>query len=185
MDLWSDGVQTLRYAYMDGFASVYLWEKGRPIASAYFHDICSGMGMTQQGFVDALNDGSIRAELRDLARGMRAHRFDYLEEVDYFIRRLGLSDEDAIILAIHFTGMCPEAIALYLNRPLDRIRPAFDRIMSAYENNGIVVDDSIFTDDPFRFYRCRQYLPAPVHMYTRYPDLRDRTRDGSAGLPLR
>ncbi len=164
MTLWSDGAQTLQYAFMDGFAFVYLWEKGRPVASAYFHDVCSGMGLTQQGFVDALNEDSLRAELRDLARGMREHRFDYLDKVDYFIKRLGLSDEDAIILAIHFTGMCPEAIALNLNRPLEGIRRAFDRIMAAYGDNGIAVDDGVFTDDPFRFYRSSVHPIGTIQM---------------------
>ncbi len=162
MTLWSDGTQTLRYAYIDGFAFVYLWERDRPTAAAYFHDVCSGMGLTQQGFVDALNSDSLRPGFRGLARDMREHRFDYLDKVDYFIRRLGLSEEDAIILAIHFTGMCPEAIALNLNRPPEEIRRAFDRIMAAYGDSGIAVDDGVFTDDPFQFYR-RSRLYAGHH----------------------
>ena len=152
MELWSDGVQSLRYAFIDGFAFVYLWDKGRPIAAEYFHDACSKLGMVPQRLADALNDDSMRAELRDLARGMKAHRFDCLDRVDYFTKRLGLSENDAIILAVHFTGMCPEAIALGLNRPYGDIRMAFDRIMAAYCDSGIAVDDSVFTDDPFRFY---------------------------------
>ena len=150
--MWSDGVQTLRYAYMDGFAFVYLWEKGRPIATAYFHDVCSRFRMTSQRFVDGMNSGSMHAGFRALARDMKVHRFDCLSKVDYFIKRFGLSHEDAIILAIHFTGMCPEAIALSLNRSHDEILLAFDRIANAYIDSGIAVDDGVFTDDPFQFY---------------------------------
>ncbi len=152
IDLWSDGVQTLRYAYMDGFAFVYLWEKGRPIATAYFHDVCSRFRKTPQRFVDDMNSGSMHAGFRALARDMKVHRFDCLSKVDYFIKRFGLSHEDAIILAIHFTGMCPEAIALSLNRSHDEILLAFDRIANAYIDSGIAVDDGVFTDDPFQFY---------------------------------
>jgi len=68
------------------------------------------------------------------------------------MKRLGLDDDDAIILSLHFTGMGLEAISLHLKRPLKDIRIAFDRIMKAYEDSGIVVDDSVFTDDPFQYY---------------------------------
>ena len=152
--LWSDGVFTLRYAFIDGFAFVYLWEDGRPVAASYFHDVCAELGVTRDGFVDALNRGSLKSVLRALSRRMFSRRFDYLEKVDYFMKRLGLSEEDAIILAVHFSGMGPEAIALYLKRSLRDVRLAFDRIMAAYEDSGIVVDDTVFTDDPFSFYRC-------------------------------
>ncbi len=155
MTVWSDGLHTLQYAYMDGQACIYLWEDGRPIAVSYFHDVCARLGMTQGGFIDALNEGSLNADMRDLVRDLYEHRFGYLKNVEYFVKRLGLSEEDAVILSIHFTGMCPEAIALYLNRPFKEIRLAFDRIMVAYEGSGILVDDDVFTDDPFRYYRRR------------------------------
>lgn len=35
---------------------------------------------------------------------------------------------------------------------IENVRKAFDRIMAAYADNGIVVDDSIFTDDPISQY---------------------------------
>ena len=48
--------------------------------------------------------------------------------------------------------MGPEAIALRFDRPIDEIRKAFDVIMASYTDNGIVVNDSIFTDDPIALY---------------------------------
>jgi len=66
--------------------------------------------------------------------------------------RLSLSYEDARILAIHFTGMGPEAIAIKFGMDIESVKAAFDRIMSAYTDNGIVVDDTIFTENPFIYY---------------------------------
>ena len=66
--------------------------------------------------------------------------------------RLNLSYEDARILAIHFTGMGPEAIAIKFGLDTDSVKRSFDRIMTAYADNGIVVDDTIFTDNPFIYY---------------------------------
>ncbi len=152
IDLWSDGVLRLQYAFMDDFAFVYLWENSRPVAATYFHQLIDGLGMTKQKFVSGMNDGSLTPVLRSVSRRMSEHRFDYLDKVDYFMKRLGLDDDDAIILSLHFTGMGLEAISLHLKRPLKDIRIAFDRIMKAYEDSGIVVDDSVFTDDPFQYY---------------------------------
>ena len=87
-----------------------------------------------------------------LASEMYEHRDDYRGNITYFTRRLNLSESDATILAIHFTGMGPEAIAMRFGMSIENVRKAFDRIMAAYADNGIVVDDSIFTDDPISQY---------------------------------
>ena len=49
-------------------------------------------------------------------------------------------------------GFCPEAIAIRLQKPLKEIRVVFDHIMKAYSDNKIVVNDSIFTEDPIALY---------------------------------
>lgn len=163
IDLWSDGVLRLQYAFMDGFGFVYLWESDRPIAATYFNRVIDDLGMTKDSFVSAMNEGSLNSKFREISRSMYDNRFDYLDKADYFVKRLGLFDDDAMILSMHFTGMGLEAISLNLKRSLKDIRIAFDRIMHAYEDNGIVVDDTVFTEDPFRFYR---FLPSLSCIFT-------------------
>lgn len=72
--------------------------------------------------------------------------------MEYFRSRLGLSELDATVLAIHFTGMSPEAIALKMILDSEIIRVSFDRIMDAYSHAGIVVDDTAYTKDPKKYY---------------------------------
>ncbi len=154
MELWSGGGARLSYALVDGSASVYLWEAGVPVSAMYFHDVCAFLGTTSRGFSDALNDGTL--DLAALAAAMGERRGDRSDLEGYFEKRLGVSPEDAEVLRLHFTGMCPEAIALFLGRDLRDVRSAFDRIMAAYDDCGIAVDDTVFTDDPLRYYRCRR-----------------------------
>lgn len=152
IDLWTDGILRLQYAFMDGFGFIYLWEHDRPVAASYFHSVLESLGTTKQSFIDGMNDGSLKPMLRAMSRTMLEHRFDYLDRVGYFVKRLGLSDDDAMVLAMHFTGMGLEAISLNLRRSIRDVRISFDRIMRAYEDSGIIVDDTVFTEDPFRFY---------------------------------
>ena len=70
----------------------------------------------------------------------------------YFQTKLGLSEFDATVLAIHFTGMSPEAIALKMDLDYEIIRVSFDRIMDAYSHVGVVVDDTVYTEDPKKYY---------------------------------
>ena len=64
-----------------------------------------------------------------LAEDMYGHRDDYLGDVAFLSKRLNIGIQDARILAIHFKGMGPEAIAMRFKMPLDTVRAAFDRIM--------------------------------------------------------
>lgn len=89
---------------------------------------------------------------KGLAKYMLEHAEDYLNYVPYFMKRLNISEFDARVLSIHFGGMGPEAIAIKMGRTLADIRSSFDRIMAAYSDSGIVVDDTIFTEDPFGLY---------------------------------
>ena len=48
--------------------------------------------------------------------------------------------------------MCQEGISLKKGLPLKDVRASFDVIQTAYEGSGIVVNDSIFTEDPIALY---------------------------------
>ena len=89
---------------------------------------------------------------RSVADDMMFHRDDYLDDVPYLSKRLNIIESDAIILAIHFTGMGPEAISVRFGLSLEDVSLSFDRIMAAFVDNGIVVDDSVFTDDAMSKY---------------------------------
>ena len=48
--------------------------------------------------------------------------------------------------------MGPEAISRKLGLEEDEVSRAFDRIMKAYSDSDILVDDTVFTIDPMKFY---------------------------------
>ena len=88
----------------------------------------------------------------EIAEDFHHHRDDYKLNIEYFMKRLGLNSFDAEILALHFIGMCQEAISLKKGLPLKDARSSFDVIQATYEDSGIVVNDSIFTEDPIVLY---------------------------------
>lgn len=153
MTLWSSGSMELTYVTENGYGCVYLWNDDLPLACRYIHEVLGRLGMTMGEVVDRVNRGDLRKEFGELAEDMARTMNDYEIYIDYFMKRLMLRRSDARILAIHFTGMSPEAIARRFSYSEGFVREAFDRIMAAYADSGIVVDDTIYTDDPFRFYR--------------------------------
>ncbi len=52
--------------------------------------------------------------------------------------------------------MSPETIALRLGRSLRDIRSEFTRIQNAFSRGGIVVNDSVYTEDPISCYEDEQ-----------------------------
>ncbi len=152
MAVWADSRYRLEYVSRDGFGFLYLWDGTVPVATAYMHDICKRFGMTVEQLVHSSSDGSMDDGWRELKDEMVAKENSYVVYINYFKMRLSLSYEDARILAIHFTGMGPEAIAIKFGMDLESVKESFDRIMSAYTDNGIVVDDTIFTENPFMYY---------------------------------
>ncbi|MDO5853445.1 MAG: hypothetical protein Q4Q62_05220, partial [Thermoplasmata archaeon] len=152
MTMWSGDGMELTYVSENGFGCVYLWRDGVPTASRYAHEVLRRFGITISELVKSVNAGQMRDECRLLALDMLEHSEDYVRYVDYFMKRLSLGEDDARILAVHFTGMGPEAIARKFSLSDEQVRTAFDRIMAAYADSGIIVDDTIFTEDPFRFY---------------------------------
>lgn len=88
----------------------------------------------------------------ELVDYMYEHRDDYKQYIPYFKKRLNLSDTDSKILSIHFIGMGPEAIAVKFSIPYEKVKESFDRIMNAFADSGIAVDDTVFTENPFDYY---------------------------------
>lgn len=152
MLLWSEGRRELTYVAENGYGCVYLWMDDVPIACRYIHEVLGDLAMTIGDVVRHVNNGDLVQRFSDLASEMESSRYDYEQYIEYFMKRLSLSRQDARVLAIHFTGMSPGAIALCLSCSEEEIDAAFDRIMAAYTDSGIIVDDTIFTEDPFRYY---------------------------------
>lgn len=150
--IWTDGRLLLRYVYTDGMGFVYLWKDGKPIITVYVKDLLDRMGLTLNQLMSRIGNPDYAESWSVLAGDMYDHRDDYLGDVSFLSKRLSLDESDARILAIHFKGMGPEAIAMRFGMPLDAVRSSFDRIMLAFEDNGIVVDDTVFTDDAMSYY---------------------------------
>jgi predicted Zn-ribbon and HTH transcriptional regulator len=151
-EMWSDGVKSLRYVHADDLCSIYLWDGNTPLATMYFHDLLNRMDITAEQFGARLSDQRYERDWMELAEHMHRHRDDYKENIPYLMKRLNICEFDATVLAIHFTGMGPEAIAVRFDISPGDVRKSFDRIMAAYADSGIVVNDSLFTDDPMSLY---------------------------------
>ncbi len=152
IEAWSDGTYRIIFADDSGSTTVYLWNGEIPVAAMYLYDLLKKHGMTASGIAYYVGNPDYSDFWKNVKEFMLEHSDDHRRYISYFTKRLNLSEEDAEILAIHFDGMRPEAIALMKSMSLEDIRKAFDRIMTAYSDSGIVVDDTVFTDDPFGRY---------------------------------
>lgn len=152
MLLWYEGASELTYVTENGYGCVYLWVNDTPVACRYIHEVLSKFHTTIGSIVRSVNEGTDEYDWGGLAEEMRRGQFDHERYIGYFRKRLNLSFADARILAIHFTGMGPEAIAKKLSLDESSVSAAFERIMEAYRDSGIIVDDTIYTNDPFSFY---------------------------------
>jgi hypothetical protein len=152
LDIWNDGKFFLRYIYTDEFGFIYLWERDKPVATMYLHELLRHIKINAEQFISRISDKSYMSRWREVSEYMYEHRNDYLANIPYFMKRLSLCEFDAEVLSIHFTGMGPEAIAVKFGLSSDEVRKSFDRIMAAYQDSGIVVNDSIFTNDPMSKY---------------------------------
>lgn len=152
LDIWTEGNRVLRYTSSNGFGFIYLWEGLDPVTTIYFHEACRQLAINAEKFIEAINTNTLNETFKKLANSLYEHRDDYKQYIPYFQKRLNLSELDARILAIHFIGMGPEAIALKFKIPYEQIRDSFERIMAAFTDSGIAVDDTVFTENPFDYY---------------------------------
>ena len=150
--LWSDGRSELSYVSENGYGCVYLMRGGTPLCARYIYELLNEFGMTIGQVVDSVNDKSMDGKWEAYADDMYRTRDGYEKYVDNFMKRLALSEQDARILSVHFTGMSPHMIAMRFGLSDKEVDSAMGRIMYAYSESGIIVDDTVFTDDPFRFY---------------------------------
>ena len=150
--LWTDERYRMEYICKDGFGYLYLWDGDVPVATRYMHDVCDRFSMTIDQLVRSISEEGMNERMSVLKDEMVARENSYAAYIDYFMKRLSLTYDDARILAIHFTGMGPEAISIKFGLSIDSVRASFDRIMEAYSKKGIVVDDTIFTENPFVHY---------------------------------
>lgn len=152
MSLWKRDRFELTYVSENGYGCVYLWDDDIPIVCRYMNEVFTRFSMNIGQIIEAVNNKSMDNEWKELSEEMYADREGYTKYIDYFMKRLSLEKHDARILAMHFTGMAPEAIAKKFHYDEVDVFFAFERIMKAYSDSGIVVDDTIFTEDPFKYY---------------------------------
>ena len=152
VEMWKRDNRSLKYSTNEGTAVIYLWQDGKPVSAKYLSEVLEKTDRNMDQLVKVIGKQEYESVWEHIANWLYDERDAYLDNVEYLAKRLGLSNEDATVLAIHFTGMGPEAISMRLDIPYERVRESFDRIMAAYENGGIVVDDTIYTDDPVSKY---------------------------------
>ena len=150
--LWEKDGMRLNYLFKDGIGCVYLWYGSRPETCRYLNEVLEDLGVKFGTLVNRAGSQAHRKFWESVAEDMLSRRDAYKENVPYFMRRLGIGLDQAEILALHFTGMSPEAISLRSRRPLKEIRTEFTRIQEAFSRSGIVVNDSVFTEDPISCY---------------------------------
>lgn len=150
--LWTNGRLKLTYLFKDEVGCVYLWNGAVPESACYVEELLRRYNLNIKSFIGRAGHPEHDGFWSEIAEDFRRHRDDYKSNIEYFMKRLGLSSFDAEILALHFIGMCQEGISLKKGLPLKEVRASFDVIQTAYEDSGIVVNDSIFTEDPIALY---------------------------------
>lgn len=151
--IWSCGRTVLRFCPLPDVSVLYLWMDYVPVSCCYMHELVSMIGVPEEKIVSSFNDPSYDTMWSIVASTMYNERDDYRRDIAYYVDTFGLSESDAEILALHSTGMAPEALAIHFGTSQEDIRLSFDRIMKAYKDKGIVVDDTIYTENPKSQYR--------------------------------
>ena len=152
IDMWSDENTFLKYHANEGTGVVYLWIGGKPICSKYLAEVLQKTQKNVEQIMYTVGKPGFNEMWKGIVEWMFSERDRYLENMDYLRERLRLDCRDAEILSLHFTGMGPEAIGIRLDVPYEEVRSSFTRIMDIYVQNNIVVDDTIYTRDPFSEY---------------------------------
>jgi len=151
-ELWNNGEFKLDYLFKDGIGCVYLWKGGYPDSCEYMDVLLGRLNIRYSTLMGRVGDEKHAEFWNGLIDDMHDRRDVYLENIPYLKERLGLDHDDAGILALHFVGMSPEVIALRLGSSNRDIRAAFTRIQNAYRDSDIVVNDSVYTEDPISYY---------------------------------
>ena len=150
--LWEKGGLRLNYVFKDGIGCVYLWDGSYPVTCRYLNEVLDGLGMKFETLIKRAGSEAHGRFWESLAEDMMSRRDAYMENVPYFMKRIGVGRKQAEILALHFTGMSPEAISLRSKMSLKEVRTEFTRIQEAFSQSGIVVNDSVYTEDPISCY---------------------------------
>ncbi len=151
-EFWNNGEFKLDYLFKDGIGCVYLWKGGYPDSCEYMDVLLGRLNIRYSTLMDRVGDEKHAEFWNGLIDDMHDRRDVYLENIPYLKERLGLDHDDAGILALHFVGMSPEVISLRLGSSFRDIRAAFTRIQNAYRDSDIVVNDSVYTEDPISYY---------------------------------
>ena len=150
--LWKDSEYRLNYLFKDGIGCVYLWKGNFPENCEYMDSMLDRLSLRYNTVMNRAEDLDYEQFWIRIVDDMHSRRDTYLENTPYLKERLGLDEYDAEILSLHFVGMSPEVIAIRLGVPLRDVRLVFTRIQEAYKKSGIVVNDSVYTEDPTSYY---------------------------------
>lgn len=142
----------LNYLFKDGVGCVYLWKDSFPVACEYMDRLIDSMRIRFETFIGRVGSPMHEQFWDSVIARMLEGKDSYMENIPYFVERLGLNRRQAEILALHFVGMSPEVISLRFDTSLKDIRSEFTRIQEAFSRSGIVVNDSVYTEDPISCY---------------------------------
>lgn len=152
VELWESDGKRLSYLFKDGVGCVYLWDGAYPISCRYLNEVLDESGMNFSSWMKRAMSERHEKFWNGVIDDMMSRRDLYKGDIPYLMERLGLDEDVAEILALHFTGMSPEVISVRSNRTLKDIRVEFTKIQEAYRRGGIVVNDSLYTENPTSFY---------------------------------
>ena len=152
IDLWSEGPFKLTYNDSNNTGCIYLWNENYPESAMNLPDLLNSTGLPLNAIIERAHNEDYSDFWKDIITSLHEHREDYKEDIPYFKKRLCLDDDDSEILSLHFLGMGPEAISIRMGTSIKEVIESFNRIMNAYSEGGIIVNDSVYTDDPFSEY---------------------------------
>ena len=152
IELWKNEEYRLNYLFKDGIGCIYLWRGKRPEACRYMEKMLDKWNLSFNTAIGRAKSERYRRFWESVIEDMLSHKDDFRENIPYLMRRLRLDPKQSEILALHFTRMSLETISLRLGRPLKEIRHEFTRIQAAYNECGIIVNDSVYTENPMSLY---------------------------------
>ncbi|MBR2255041.1 MAG: hypothetical protein IJ856_04405 [Candidatus Methanomethylophilaceae archaeon] len=150
--LWDDGTYRLCYLFKDAIGCVYLWEGRYPVCCEYMDKLIGRIGVRFETFLGRAGQRTYDGFWENVVNGMLERKDDYKGDIQFLTERLKITSFQAEVLALHISGMGPEVLSIRLGVSLKDIRKDFTIIQSAFDNSGILVNDSVYTDDPLSLY---------------------------------